>query len=174
MFFDKYKEKSAHKILRKGSQAVTGRAGNGNSKVSSLACVVNLDEFEDVEAFSALAGDLGVKQEHFAMIGYTTRRDADAFRGIPVFTAEELGWKGKIRNDHYRQVSERPYDMLLSYYCTSAVLLGLATLGIRAGFKVGFAGMYERENDLIMNMSPERFPEFREELIKYLTILNKI
>ncbi|MGS2738282.1 DUF6913 domain-containing protein [Sinomicrobium sp. M5D2P17] len=174
MFFKKYKEKAAYKILKKGLPVTGGRQGNEGVKVSSLACVVNLDEFEDTGAFKVLARDIGVRQENFRIIGFTPRKDANAFYGIPVFHEEELGWKGEIRNGHYKELLEKPYDMLLSYYSRPNLLLGLATLQINAAFKVGLAGEYEKENDFIMNISPDRFPEFREELIKYLTILNKI
>ncbi|MBC9795331.1 DUF6913 domain-containing protein [Sinomicrobium weinanense] len=174
MFFKKYKEKAAYKILKKGLSSNSGERNAGNDKVSSLACVVNLDEFDDVEAFKELAMDIQVRQEHFRIIGYTGRKDANAYYGIPVFRQEDLGWKGEIRNDRYKQILDRPYDMLLSYYSQPQLLLGLATLQVRSAFKVGLTGEYEKGNDFILNTTPNRFPEFRTELIKYLTILNKI
>lgn len=174
MFFKKYKEKAAHKILVRGLSANSGRHDAGSDKVSSLACVVNLDEFDDVEAFKELARDMQVRQENFRIIGYTDRKDANAYYGIPVFRDEDLGWKGVIRNDRYQQLLDKPYDMLISYYSRPGLLLGLATFQVNAAFKVGLKGEYEKGNDFIMNITPERFPEFRKELIKYLNILNKI
>ncbi|RNL82236.1 hypothetical protein ED312_17310 [Sinomicrobium pectinilyticum] len=174
MFFKKYKEKAAYKILKKGLSARSGGQGYGSAKVSSLACVVNLDEYGETETFKTLARDIGVRQENFRIIGFIPRKDANAFYGIPVLHEEELGWRGEIRNGDYKALLEKPYDMLLSYYSKPNLLLGLATHQIKAAFKVGLAGEYEKENDFIMNISPDRFPEFREELIKYLTILNKI
>lgn len=174
MFFKKYKEKAAYKILKKGLSVRSDRQSTGDDKVSSLACLVNLDEFEDVEAFKGLAGAMNVRQEHFRIIGYTQRKDANAYYGIPVFRHEDLGWKGEIRNNRYKQLLDRPYDMLLSYYSQPELLLGLATLQVRSAFKVGLKGEYEKGNDFIMNIAPGKFREFKEELIKYLTILNKI
>ncbi|MGS2760857.1 DUF6913 domain-containing protein [Sinomicrobium sp. M5D2P9] len=174
MFFKKYKEKAAHKILKNGLPVTGNRQGEGNGKVSSLACVINLDEFDNTEVFKVLAQEMGIRQENFRVIGFTRQQDTNAYYGIPVFREEELGWKGEIRNGHYKELLEKPYDMLLSYYSKPNLLLGLATLQVRAAFKVGLTGEYEKGNDFILNVSPDRFPEFREELIKYLTILNKI
>ncbi|RAV30138.1 DUF6913 domain-containing protein [Sinomicrobium soli] len=175
MFFKKYKEKAAYKILKKKLAYPTGPKGTSEAKrISSVACLVNLDEFDDVEALRGLSHSLEVDPEHFHILGFSGKNNAYESPGIPVMRKTDLGWKGKIRHEGYSGMKDRHYDLLLNYYSVASPVLALASTGIGSSFRAGLAGVYEKMNDLIINVSPENFPEFKRELVKYLTILNKI
>ena len=82
--------------------------------------------------------------------------------------------KGKIENGYALEFLSREYDLLINYYTEEKLLLQLMTLKAKSRIKVGFGGVDEKLNDLIIKTSLGDFKTFKAELKKYLVILNEI
>ncbi len=139
-----------------------------------MACLVDLDDFDDVEALLQLSDSLNVAREQFSILGFTRSDEArEEIRDI-VVRKTDLGWRGKIRHKQYSEMKEGHYDLLLNYYGSSCPILALVSTEVRSSFRAGLPGAYEKLNHLTVNVSPDNFSEFKKELVKYLIILNKI
>ena len=66
------------------------------------------------------------------------------------------------------------FDALISYYTKDELELKLITALSKSKFKIGILQTDERLNDLIIKSNISEFNVFKNELFKYLTILNKI
>jgi uncharacterized protein YkvS len=91
-----------------------------------------------------------------------------------MFTDNNLGFGGMIKNDVVLSFIEKPYDGLLCYYNENRLMLNLVAVQSKAKFKIGFSGINELINDLSIATDLENIKEFTFELKKYLSILNKI
>ncbi len=93
---------------------------------------------------------------------------------IPSFELKNLNWDGSIGNIEVNFFLEKKFDLLISYYDSSLLLLKIATHLSNADFKVGFASVNKELNDLLINTETKNHSIFINEVIKYLKILNKI
>ena len=66
------------------------------------------------------------------------------------------------------------YDLLINYFEIDKAALLLTSQLTQSGFKVGFASVDKKANDLIIHTSVDNHTEFTSEMFKYLKILNKI
>ena len=90
------------------------------------------------------------------------------------FYPENFGWKGKIEGADLVDFVNEPFDALISYYRQDNLELNMATLKSKANFKIGISSKDERLNDFIINIAPDQIKIFKNELIKYLKVFNKI
>ena len=79
-----------------------------------------------------------------------------------------------ILNNDLKLFLDTKFDALLSYYEADVTELKLITALSKAHFKIGILQTDERVNDLIINTKLYDFNVFKNEMFKYLTILNKI
>ena len=172
MILKGFKEKSNKKYLNK---TLSNRSVNvDNSKITSLGVILNIDEFEDFELFRNLAGKLNVRANKFKLIAFSidTKR---AFNSWDVyFNPNDFGWHGTIKNIELQSFLDTKFDALISYYSVGVLELKMLTAISTAKFKIGIQKTDDRLNDLIINTKINEFEVFKNELFKYLTILNKI
>ena len=90
------------------------------------------------------------------------------------YNPKDFGWKGTIKNPELDTFLNTKFDVLISYYEKEILELKLITVLSKAELKVGILQTDERINDLIIKTKLKEFEVFKEELFKYLTILNKI
>ena len=81
---------------------------------------------------------------------------------------------GRIKNNELQSFLNTPFDILVSYYKNDILELNLISALSKANFKVGISNKDERFHDLILDVLPNKFHVFKEEFIKYLTILKKL
>ena len=81
---------------------------------------------------------------------------------------------GKFLNPKIQEFIDKDFDLLINYYEQEKPVSLMASALSKATFKVGFASVDKRINNLIINTSPHDFQVFEEELFKYLKILNRI
>ena len=91
-----------------------------------------------------------------------------------LFSKKQIGWKGKIKSNELETFINTNFDALISYYKQDNLELNLVTARSKANFKIGISHNDERLSDLILDVKPNDFNIFKKELVKYLTILNKI
>ncbi|MET1259671.1 hypothetical protein ABV409_10025 [Flagellimonas sp. DF-77] len=170
---DKFKVKSGLKFLEdelaKPRDTRTGKKG-----IHSLGCIVDLDQFETPDAFYELRQELSLRPNAIQLIGYHKNHDKNSPFAVQFYTDRDLGWNGSIENGYVAEFTGREYDVLISYYAQDRLLLHLLTAKTKARIKVGFGAVDAKFNDLIMNMPISDFTSFKQELKKYLKILNEI
>jgi len=172
MILKGFKKKSNEKYLNK---LLSERHVNVNdSKIESLGVILNIDELSDFELFRALGNVIKIHPNKLKIIAYSSNENDKLSSWDVCFNPKDFGWKGLIKNVELQSFVDKKFDALISYYATDEVELKLITASSQAKFKVGILQTDERINDLVIKTNFKEFKVFKEELFKYLTILNKI
>ncbi|WP_298551829.1 hypothetical protein [uncultured Algibacter sp.] len=172
MILKGFKEKSNKKHLNK---LLDNRQVNvNNDKVISLGVILNIDEFDDFEAFNILAEYIKVRPNRLKIIAYSSSKKNDLLSWNECYNPKDFGWKGDIKNSELQTFLDTKFDVLISYYEKEILELKLITAESKAKFKIGILQPDERLNDLIIKTNLKQFNLFKEEVFKYLTIFKKI
>jgi hypothetical protein len=172
MILKGFKEKSNKKYLNK---LLSERHVNvTDNKVESLGIILNIDEVDDFEWFRNLAEYLKVHPNKLKIITFSVNKKEDLNSWDLCFNPKDFGWKGNIKNVELQSFLDTKFDVLVSYYEKEVLELKLITARSKAKFKIGILQTDERLNDLIIKTSLKQFGIFKEEIFKYLNILNKI
>ncbi|NAS30898.1 hypothetical protein GTQ40_07945 [Flavobacteriaceae bacterium R38] len=174
MLLKKLKEISAQKALKKALNQENSYSKTGNEKIKSFACILNVDEFNHMEVFEELAKEIGLRQDQFKIVGFSALNTDMSNYSIPVFSAKDIGWNGTIENGDINEFLSKEYDLLLNYYETPSLALSLVSISTKAKLRVGIHQNNEIYNDIILKVKASEYLKFKPELIKYLSILNRI
>ena len=172
MIFKAFKEKSNQKYVNKLLNA--RKVAVSNKKINSIGVILHLNEFSDFEAMRTYFKALGIKPNKTKIIAFVE----DAKDANPLwdsyFNPKDFGWKGKITNIELKTFIDYEFDALISFYKEDILELNLITASSKANFKIGLSNEDSRLYDLIIDVKPKQFALFKNELKKYLTVLNKI
>ncbi|SFZ92162.1 hypothetical protein SAMN05428642_102565 [Flaviramulus basaltis] len=172
MILKVFKEKSNKKYLNK---LLSERHVNVNdSKVESLGVIINIDEIDDFELFKKLADYIKVRPNKLKIIAFSEKKKDDLNSWDLCFNPKDFGWKGTINNMELQSFLDTEFDVLISYYKKEILEIKMITACSKAKFKIGILQTDERLNDLILKTNLNQFDLFKAEVVKYLTILNKI
>lgn len=169
---ERFKAKSGQKYLEdelKRSRTLSDKKG-----VSSIACIVDMDKFDDAEVFQDLRKEFGLQPNAIHIMGYKRGKDNHGMFSIPFCTDNDLGWNGSIENGDFSEFSGRTYDVLINYFLEDRLLLKLMSTKIDARIRVGLKGADNDYNDLIFDCKLNEFQTFTDELKKYLKILKEL
>ena len=172
MIFKAFREKSNKKYLNK---LLSERKVNvGNDKIKSLGVVLNFDEIEDFNAFNVLASRLKVHTNRIKVIAYTTDLKSHGNSWDACFNTKDFGWNGDVKNVELQTFLDEPFDVLISYYTEPHLDLKLLTAKSKSQIKIGILQSDTRLNDIIIKTRIKDIDVFSNEVVKYLTVLNKI
>ncbi|MBD0832626.1 DUF6913 domain-containing protein [Aestuariibaculum sediminum] len=172
MILKGFKEKSNKKYLNK--LLLERQVQVADSKIESLGIIFNIDEIDDFERFRELAEYIKVRPNRVKIIAFSQSEKEMQHTWDVCYNPKDFGWKGAIKNAELQTFLNTKFDALISFYDKDLLELQLITAISQAQFKIGILQSDERFNDLIIKTKLEEFDVFKEELFKYLTILNKI
>lgn len=167
-FKEKSNEKYLNKLLSERQLNVTDK------KIESLGVILNIDEIGDYELFRELADALKIHTNKLKIIAFSENEKETPTTWDVCFSPKDFGWKGAIKNVELQLFLETKFDALISYYTKDILELKLMTAHSKSQFKIGIIQSDDRLNDLIIKTKLKEFNVFKNETIKYLTILNKI
>ncbi len=170
---DKFKRKSALKFLKTELQKPIAPLSR-EPKISAVACLVDLDKFDNATLFYEFIEAFNLRPNAVKVIGYKSDYDKNSPYATPVFSDRDLGWRGEIDNSYVQEFLSREYDLLVNYYNEDNLLLEIMTVRTKARIRVGFNELDSKYNDLIFVTPLTGFKIFKNELKKYLKILNEI
>lgn len=170
---DKFKHMSGQKFLKR-ELGKTAKRIDRKKGVTSIGCIVNLDQFDNISVFYDLVNEFSLQPNAVQVIGYKEEHNKNSPYATPMFSDRDLGWGGDIQNGYAQEFLSKEFDLLINYYTTDKLLLQLMTLHAKARLNVGFGEVDKDLNDLILNTPIKDFDIFKKELKKYLFILNEI
>jgi hypothetical protein len=172
MILKEFKEKSnlkyINKLLNSRNVAIS------NKKIDSIGVILNLSEFSDFEAFRAYLKTLEIKANRVKVIAFDTDHKNVNKLWDTFFNPKDFGWRGKINNIELQSFLDLEFDALISFYKQDVLELNLITALSKANFKIGLSNKDHRLHDLIIDVKPDEFDLFKQELKKYLIVLKKI
>jgi hypothetical protein len=172
MFLKVFKDNSNQKYINKLLAA--RKAAVDSRKISSIGVILNTDEFKDFEAFRTYLKELGVKPNKTKIITFIKDEKDINFHWETYFSPKDFGWKGKINSIELQTFIDTEFDALISFYKDDTLELNSIVAQSKANFKIGLSNTDQRLYDLIIDVKPSQFGVFKDELKKYLTVLNKL
>ena len=172
MFLKVFKDNSNQKYINKLLAA--RKAAVDNRKISSIGVILNIDEFKDFEAFRTYLKELEIKSNKTKIITFIKDEKDINFHWETYFSPKDFGWKGKINNVELQTFINTEFDALISFFKDDVLELNTIVAQSKANFKIGLSNTDQRLYDLIIDVKPSQFLIFKEELKKYLTVLNKL
>lgn len=172
MILKVFKEKSNQKYINKLLNA--RQVAVNNNKMNTVGVVLSISEFSDFESFRLFFKSLGVQPAKTKIIAFVEDSKDSNELWDTYFNPKDFGWKGKINNIDLQTFVDTKFDVLISYYKENHLELNLITASSNANFKVGLTNHDERLYDLMIDVKPNEFSVFKDELTKYLTVLNKL
>lgn len=172
MILKRFKEKSNQKFINKLIDS--RKAALSSKKIESVGIILNLNEFDDFETLRIFFESLKLNPNKIKIVGFTEDVKLVEASIELLYSEKQVGWKGKLKNNELISFINTNFDALISYYKQDNLELNLVTALSKANFKVGLSNNDERLHDLILDIDPNKFDVFRNEFIKYLTILKKL
>ncbi|ETN95649.1 DUF6913 domain-containing protein [Zhouia amylolytica] len=174
MVLKKYKEKSVLKIIEKRLSELAVNVEGKSNKVSSMLVVINFEKTKNLEVFEELMQKLNIRGESYRIIGYLNRIEKEKSYPIPVFNDKTIKRNGEVKDPEIDDVIKRKYDLVISFYDEHNLPLLFMSSIVEADFRVGIGQKSTMYNNLVIDSHLDNYKGFERELIKYLSILNKI
>ncbi len=170
---DKFKYNSGVKFLKEQLKKPAPVVDRSHG-LTSVGCIVDMDQFDNADEFYQFQEEFSLRPNAVKIIGYKSYYDKNSPYSTPVFSDKDLGWNGKIENSYALEFLSREYDLLVNYYKEDNLLMQLMSVKAKARFRVGFMEIDSYFNDLILDIPLKDFKLFKQELKKYLGVLNEI
>ena len=90
-----------------------------------------------------------------------------------IFNPQEVNFWGRFKGD-LLSFCEPEYDLMINYYNKIDYDFSLISVKTKHKISIGFSGADVRINDVVFDFDPKDKETFKKELLKYMTILNKI
>ncbi len=172
MFLQRFKKKSIqnhiNKILNSRNISVN------DNKIESVGVILNLDEFNEQEDLRRFLKSIGIMENKIKFITFVTDKKLVPTPWDSYFNPKDFGWNGKIKSIELQEFINTKFDALISYYKADNLELNTVTTLSMANFKIGISGNDQRLNDFIIDVKPNQINIFKQEILKYLKVLNKI
>lgn len=172
MILKAFKEKSNRKYVN--NLLAKRQSSVDNNKIKTIAVLLNASEFHEFEVFRVYFKALNLNSPKHKIVAFTMDDKLEHNKWNAHFSPKDFGWKGKIKNLDLEAFINEPYDMLVCFFKNPGLQLDLITAASNAKFKVGISAEHEQYYDLIIDVDLKDINIFKQELKKYLNILNKL
>lgn len=172
MFLHKIKELPLKKIVAKKWTEVKHSAAH--DFIRKVGIILDETSFLSKDDLIHDLIQQGIKRENIKILVFRDPIKKKEEFDYPVFSYNDFKWSGAFESDSIRTFLSQYYDLLINYFDMDKAALLLTSQLTQSGFKVGFASVNKKANDLIITTSVENHKEFTTEMFKYLRILNKI
>ena len=170
--FEKLKRKSLRKSIDKHLEERD--VSQVNSVVKTVAFLVDESVFQDLESLYEFSNFLELQRKDVKVFTFQeVKKKMPSLRQNHI-NNKEFDWKGQIHNQNAAEFLETSFDVLIGYYKGNHDFLDAMVSRSNAKFKVGFSDADERLYDLLIAVDVHKPNDFKLELKKYLTVLNKL
>ncbi|WP_234424339.1 hypothetical protein [Aquimarina sp. Aq107] len=145
------------------------------SGIKSLAVLIDASQSVNVLSLVKLANELGVKSDRLKVMGYKEdQKEISDDKDAAYYNDKSFGVGGAVKSNSLKDFINEEYDVLINFYSESKQELDYVAAASKAKFKVGFAEIDNRINDLVIGSADQNINLFISELKKYLKILQII
>ncbi|MGJ8550644.1 DUF6913 domain-containing protein [Winogradskyella wichelsiae] len=172
MILKAFKEKSNRKYVN--NLLATRQSNVNDDKIKTVAVLLNTSEFHEFEVFRVYFKELGLTSPKHEIAAFTLDDKLEHNKWNTHFSPKDFGWKGSIKSVELKDFINEPFDLLICFFKNPVLQLNVVTAASKANFKVGISREDERLYDLIIDVDLKDINIFKQELKKYLNILNKL
>ena len=147
---------------------------NINDRLNSIGFLVVEDLNIDFETIYEISKELGLQRKDVTIFSFSEVKTKSPTLHQNKINNKHFTWRGEIKNQNANEFLEIPFDVLVGYYHTKNEYLDVMVSKSKSKFKVGFKKIDNRLFDLLIGVDSLNFSAVKNELVKYLKILNKI
>jgi len=145
-----------------------------DKKIKTIGLLIDETYFSKEKELLAEIVSSGISESDIEILVFKDKiTKKDVFESAS-FSLRDVTLHADFKKSEVSHFTEKPFDMLISYYDIEKPVLKLVTVQSRAEFKVGFSSIDKKLNHFMIGTVAEKHQEFVGELFKYLKILNKI
>lgn len=144
------------------------------SKVKTIGVLLNADEFSDYEGFKTYFKTLGLQSHNYKFLAFSATENLEHPQWDMYFYPKDISWRGQIKNPDVDAFIQEKFDVLIAYFTEDSPELDLITAISKANLKVGLSPCKQDFYHLAIAVDIEEIDLFKQELKKYLTVLNKL
>ena len=145
------------------------------SNIRNLAVLIDASQSVNILSVVKLANELGVKSDNLKVMGYKEdQKEISDDKDADYYNDKSFGVGGSVKSNSLNDFINKDYDILINFYSESKLELDYVAAASKAKFKVGFAEIDNRINDLVIGSADQDTNLFISELKKYLKILQII
>lgn len=171
MFLDYLKNFVIKKIVNKSLSVDVVHDNVG--KLSTVGIIADEAFAKEIQEMKQSFISKGILENNISVIFRSANSQVNNDDQI-TFNSSTVSKTGKFLDSAVLQFIDKDFDLLINYYGQEKPVSVMASVLSKAKFKVGFATIDKRVNNLIIDTSPHDYPIFDEELFKYLKLLNRI
>ncbi|WP_228520837.1 DUF6913 domain-containing protein [Flavobacterium sp. HJJ] len=145
-----------------------------SSPAVRVGLIVDESHFLETDALKQEIIQNGIVEDNIKIVVYRDSLKNKEVYFYSTFSLKDLNLKCEFTDKGINEFISDEFDLLISYYNEEKPFLLLLTNNSKAKFKAGFSTVDKRLNHLLVNIAPENYKGFTEELFRYLKILNKI
>ncbi len=168
MFLNVWKRKSIKRNLESLLDDLSSIEPTTDIKLVGI--LVEYPAFKDFEKLRKMTTNLGPRVNCKILCYVSKLRNAKDLHEDK-FDSSGFTWKGKVTDGDIIEFTDKPFDLLISYYKTDNLFLHYVTALAKTGFRVGFPLEESRLNNLSIIVDMDNVDAFEVELKKYLKIL---
>ncbi len=150
------------------------KSQKSNVKLKTLAVLIDASQSVNVLSLLKLANELGVTSDHLKVMGFKEDIKGVEDANTAYYNTKSLGVSGGMKSNALENFVKTKFDVLINFYSEEKPELDYVASASQAKFKVGFAEIDNRINDLVIGSSIDNSDLFISELKKYLKILKII
>ncbi|MBT0608593.1 hypothetical protein KIV10_10390 [Aequorivita echinoideorum] len=145
-----------------------------NEPLVYLGFLVDENLQKNLQPFYEFSKELGLKEKDVKIFTFIeTKRRIPTLRNNQI-SNKEFTLRGEIDNQNASEFLDFPFDVLVGLYKGKHTFLDAMVSKSKAKFKIGFKDADARLYDLLINVQPSNLEITKNEIEKYLKILNKI
>lgn len=138
------------------------------SNVQRIGCIVDLDLMSETDFLEDFIRWFRVRPENYIILGYREKFEQTHLNGTPIFTWKDINLFANIHHYHGNRLCEQEYDILINYFNSPKLPLLLLSSLVKAKIRIGFQGIDNIYNDLILNCTPQDKEIFVHEVKKII------
>jgi len=141
-------------------------------KVQKIAILIDASIGIESEFFLRLSKDFNIPEFQLSLFLFGNNSQLEK-QYNQILDIKEVNYWSSFKGE-LMDFCKGDYDLIINYYNTTNLLISLVSIRTDHKLSVGFRGADPRVNDVVFDIDPTDKITFKKELIKYMTILNKI
>lgn len=163
-----------YKSLRRAIRSMTERLSveNIGSEIETVGVILDQKDFSDIGLFVNELKKRGIQKEAVSFLIFNHDKSTNLSEEIS-FKSSDFSSSGELRNEKVKEFLDKPFDMLINYYDTEAIILVWASAHSKATLKVGFSSVKTPINHFSIELATNKYKEYIDELFKYIKLLKQ-
>lgn len=167
-----------NKLLRKWvfekelDRNMSNKQLDASFKINKIAIIVDPISAVDSKFFLNLAKMFKISELQINLLLLDKNSELEK-QYQQIFNSQEVNFWGRFKGN-LLSFCEPEYDLTINYYNKIDYDFSLISVRTKHKISVGFSGADTRINDVVFDFDPKDKETFKKELLKYMTILNKI